>query len=415
MRRPAIRTIAAIAGACWLIALPVSAGAVSVPPAAPSPTSSGASPDAPDPHPPAGGIGPNGQLVGGAELQSRGLVVPAGVAAPPASIDAAAWTIVDLDSGDVLAGRDVHGRYQPASIFKLLTAVTILPALPGAQLETVSATAAHTECACAGLVAGGQYSIDNLMSGLLLVSGNDTAVALAEAYGGVDKTVAAMNTEALKLGAYDTYAQTPSGLDGWQQLTSAYDMALILRAAMDNPRLVAYEEQRTATLPVQHVGPVSLDAQTLTNQTDNFLTNVPGALGAKIGFTDAAQHTYIAAADRNGRRLGVVFLRGQKYPIDQSVQAAQLLDWGYSLPSTTAPVGHLDTPVVTTPARSTPSGAAKAAGPVSASARRSAHSPGLGWAVVAVLGLAVLLATLELIRRRRRPVGVSEPVRAADS
>ncbi len=408
--------MAIVAVICCSLVNSAGAGAVNVPPPAPLPTSSGASPDAPDPNPPAGGIGPSGEYVGGAQLQSRGLVVPPGVAAPPASIDAAAWTLVDLDSGAVIAGRDVHGRYQPASILKLLTAVTILPALPGSQLVTVSATAAHTECACAGLVAGGQYSIDNLMSGLLLVSGNDTAVALAEAYGGVDKTVAAMNTEALALGAYDTYAQTPSGLDGWQQLTSAYDMAIILRAAMDDPRLVAYEQQRTATLPEQHVGTVSLDAQTLTNQTDNFLTNVPGALAAKIGFTDAAQHTYLAAADRNGRRLGVVFLRGQKYPVDQSVQAAQLLDWGYSLPTTTAPVGQLDVPVVARPtaASATPT-AATITTRSAASSSTAASRAGLGWPVVAVLALAAVLATLELIRRRRRPAAVSDPVRVADS
>ena len=377
-----------------------------MPPAAPAPTSSGSSPDAPDPHPPAGGIGPDGHLVGGAQLQSRGLLVPAGAPAPPAAVDAAAWTLVDLDSGAVLAGRDVHGRYQPASIFKLLTAVTILPALPGSQLVTVSATAAATECACAGLLAGAQYSVDNLMSGLLLVSGNDAAMALAEAYGGVDKTVAAMNVEVQSLGAYDTFAQTPSGLDGWQQLTSAYDMALILRAAMDNPRIVAYDEQRTATIPAAHANGVALNAETLTNQTNNFLDQIPGAQAAKIGYTDAAQHTYVAAASRNGRRLGVVLLRAQKYPVDQWQQAAQLLDWGYALPATTAPVGQLENPAVPEAARPKP-----VPGRAHAVTASSSHvGAGTVWTILGALALAATLATLELRRRRRRPVVLSEPV-----
>ncbi len=372
------------------------ASAVSVPPAAPAPTAGGASPDAPDPNPPAGGIGPDGELVGGSALQSRGLVVPPGAPAVPAGVNAAAWALVDLDSGNVIAGRDLHGRYQPASILKLLTAVTILPSMPGDELVTVSAAAAKTECACAGLLTGAQYTVDQLMSGLLLVSGNDAAVALAEAFGGVPETVAAMNVEALKLGAYDTFVQTPSGLDGWQQLTSPYDMALILQAAMNNPRIVAYDELRTATLPAVRVPGVALDAETLTNQTNNFLNQVPGAMAAKIGFTDAAQHTYVAAAQRNGRRLGVVLLRGQKYPLDQSVQAAQLLDWGYALPATTA-VGHLDAPVAPKAAeRPAPSPAPAAAG------HRSPSSAGLlGWSTVAGLGLAAVLVTLELARRRR--------------
>jgi D-alanyl-D-alanine carboxypeptidase (penicillin-binding protein 5/6) len=396
------RAAAAFAAAWWLVAASTSAsGAVSVPPAAPSPTSSASSPDAPDPHPPVGGIGPDGQQIGGPLLQSRGLVLPAGAPALPASVAAAAWTLVDLDTGAVLAGRDIHGRYQPASILKLLTAVTVLPALPGDRTVTVSASAAGTECACAGLLTGGQYTIDNLMSGLLLVSGNDAAVAIAQAYGGVEQTVAAMNAEARRLGAYDTYAQTPSGLDGWQQLTSAYDMALILQAAMNSPRLVAYDEERTATLPAQHANGVALDARALTNQTNNFLDQVPGALAAKIGYTDAAQHTYVAAAERNGRRLGVVLLRAQKYPVDQWQQAAQLLTWGYALPATVLPIGRLQQPVVPRAGSTAAAAAAEAGTLPDASARRTPSSPRLRWGVGGGIALAAVLGTFGVIRRRR--------------
>ena len=62
-----------------------------------------------------------------------------------------------------------------------------------------------------------------------------------------------MNDNALSLGAYDTFVQTPSGLDGWQQLTSAYDMAIFLRAAVNDPRFVAYDRRSTASLPAQNV------------------------------------------------------------------------------------------------------------------------------------------------------------------
>jgi D-alanyl-D-alanine carboxypeptidase (penicillin-binding protein 5/6) len=304
----------------------------------------------PDPHPPLGGVGPDGTHPGGAALQSRGVVKPRLTAPLPASLTAQGWILVDLDSGDVLAAKDAHGRYQPASILKLLTTVTLLPLLPGNRAVRVSNAAATAEGSRAGLVAGGTYTIDQLFSGLLLVSGNDTAAALADAAGGYQHTVDLMNAEARSLGAYDTVVQTPSGLDGWQQLTSAYDMALVLRAAMQQPRFVKYDRQLQSKLPWQRIngyGPV-----TLWNQNSDFLTSVPGALVAKTGYTDAAQHTFVGAMSKHGHRLGVVFMRAQRYPTDQWQQAVDLMNWGFALRAGAAPVGHLDSPVTPQATRS---------------------------------------------------------------
>jgi D-alanyl-D-alanine carboxypeptidase (penicillin-binding protein 5/6) len=177
-----------------------------------------------------------------------------------------------------------------------------------------------------------------------------------------------MNQTALRDGAYDTLVETPSGLDGWQQLTSAYDMAIFLRAAADQPRFVAYERQPTGTLPWQQIngyGPV-----TLQNQNEQFLSAVPGALFAKTGFTDAAQHTFVGAIERNGHRLGVVFLRAQRWPVDQWQQATDLMNWGFALPPGTQPIGHLAAAV---PGPLTPTQA-----PTSRPAQASAALLGLG-------------------------------------
>ena len=326
---------------------PPDAGHYTYPPAAPKPTSDANSPAVPDPNPPVGGIGPHDVAVGGPALRNRGLVVPAHAPAVPGSLTARAWVLVDVDSGDVLAARDPHGRYPPASILKTLTSVTLIPRLPGKRVVTVSSAAATAEGSAAGLVAGGRYTVDNLFSGLLLVSGNDCAAALAEAAGGYPNTVRLMNSTALRLGAYDTYVQTPSGLDGWQQLTSAYDMAIFLRAALDQPRFVAYDRAPVAELPWQKIngyGPVSM-----ANQNEQFLTTVPGALVAKTGYTDAALHTFVGAISRHGHRLAVVFLRAQRWPTDQWQQATDLMNWGLALPTGTAPVGHLD-PAILPPA-----------------------------------------------------------------
>jgi D-alanyl-D-alanine carboxypeptidase (penicillin-binding protein 5/6) len=374
-----------------------SADPVAVPPVAPAPTDGGNSPMAPDPHPQLGGLDPNGHPVGGVRLRSRGLVLPTGAPALPAGLTAQAWVLVDLDTGNVLAARDPHGRYQPASIQKTLTSVTLIPLLPGDRRIKATAAEADTEGSHAGLVAGGTYTIDQLFSGLLLVSGNDAAMALADAAGGVAHTVDLMNAKARELSAYDTFIQTPSGLDGWQQLTSAYDMALFLRAALALPRFAGYDRQPSAVLPLQTVngyGPV-----TMVNQNEQFLTTVPGALVAKTGYTDAALHTFVGAIERNGRRLGVVFLRAQRWPTDQWQQATALANWGFALPPGTPIVGQLAAPQPTPPAQERTSGvAAERTLPRSApfAGGGSGHGLGLGLAVAGVL----LVAAGVLVHRR---------------
>ena len=370
-----------------------------VPPPAPRPTDSGNSPAAPDPHPPRGGIGPDGRPVGGAALLSRGLVLPAGAPALPDTITARSWIVVDLDSGAVVAARDPHGRYQPASILKLLTTVTLLPRLPGDRRVTVTRRAAQTEGSHAGLVPGGTYSIDQIFRGLLLVSGNDAAEALADAAGGRAKTIALMNAEALRLGADDTYVQTPSGLDGWQQLTSAYDMALVLRAALAQPRFVAYDRAAHAVLPAQQVngfGPVQL-----YNQNEQFLTTVKGALVAKTGYTDAAQHTFVGAINRDGHRYGVVLMRAQRWPLDQWQQATALVRWAVRLPAGTAPVGRLVTPA---PA-ARPHASHSAGSQAGQGARTASAGSSTGTTLIALTTAVVLFALGAIFVRRYARAG----------
>ncbi|MBV9820740.1 MAG: serine hydrolase [Actinobacteria bacterium] len=385
--------LAALATALVLLASTTPAGAApQASPSAPKPTSAGRSPSTPNPHPPAGGWSPDGTVPGGAHLASRGLVTPAGAPKLPTGLRAHGWILVDLDSGAVLAARDPHGRYQPASILKVLTALSIAGQLPGRRVVTVSPAAAAAEGSAIGLLPGGRYSVDQLFAALFLISANDAALALSEASGGVARTVAEMNAEAARLGAYDTVVQTPSGLDGWQQLTSAYDMALVLRAFVNQPRLVRYDRLPSAGFPPRasrygHVGTYQFD-----NQSTNFLSTVPGALVAKSGYTDAARHTYLAAASRHGRRLGVVLLRDERQPVDEYRQVAALLDWGYALKPGVQPVGMLTGPgsagqpvVAAVPA-------GKAGAPPAAQALARQASGGLHWSLEELLPISALIA-----------------------
>jgi D-alanyl-D-alanine carboxypeptidase (penicillin-binding protein 5/6) len=388
------------------------------------PAQAAPSPTAPNPHPPLGGVAPDGSVPGGARLASRGVIQPAGSPHLPKNLPAKSWILFDLDSGAVLAARDPHGKYQPASILKTLTAVTLLPKLPGTRAVTISKAAAGTEGSAVGLLPGARYTVDQLFSALMLISANDAAMALAEANGGAAKTVGQMNQTARALGAYDTLAQTPSGLDGWQQLTSSYDMALFLRAAIAQPRFVKYDQLRSASFPPKKSSQGAVGGYEFDNQSSNFLDTVPGAIVAKTGYTDAALHTYAAAAEQGGRRLGVVFLRNQRVPLDQFQQAAALLQWGFRLKPTIAPVGRLAGPIAVAPTSEPTNASTNAPGPLAPTPSTATGRPALAaagsatrvgsgsqitWiAAVAVsclivLGGGVVGLRLRKLRRLRRP------------
>jgi serine-type D-Ala-D-Ala carboxypeptidase (penicillin-binding protein 5/6) len=295
----------------------------------------------PTPEPPLPGRGPGGEPVGGRRMGSVGVQVPAGAPRLPASISAHGWVLADLDTGQVLAARNAHGRYPPASTLKWLTAVTLLPQLTDRRRKvTVTDADVNVDGTRVGLVPHGHYTIDLLFQSMLMASGNDAANALARVAGSVPHTVAAMNAEAAHLQAYDTHAATPSGLDGPRQLTSAYDLALIARAGLARADFRRYTAQRRGRIPAQ-----SSKYHAFEFANDNkLLYNYPGAFGGKNGFTDAAHHSFIGAAKRGNRRLIVTFMYGEHKPDNISVQAGRMLDWGFSLPRTLAPVGTLVSP-----------------------------------------------------------------------
>jgi serine-type D-Ala-D-Ala carboxypeptidase (penicillin-binding protein 5/6) len=171
-------------------------------------------------------------VVGGERLASHGVVVDAPGATALPRLGASAYLLADLDTGEVLAAKDPHGRLRPASTLKVLTALTLLPKLAPEAVYTARWEDANAEGSRAGLVPDATYTVRQMFQALFLVSGNDAASALANAAGGVPQTVAAMNATAQSLGALDTTVRNPSGLDARGQRTSAYDLAVFARAAM---------------------------------------------------------------------------------------------------------------------------------------------------------------------------------------
>ncbi len=275
--------------------------------------------------------------VGGDALSGCGVIVAAGTPPVPADVSAEAWLVADLDTGEVIAARDPHGRHRPASVIKVLTAMAAINELPLNRMIEGTQDDADAEGTKVGVKPGGRYTVNDLLHGLLMHSGNDTARALAGAMGGMDPALGKINVLAGKLGGRDTRVATPSGLDGPGMSTSAYDIALFYRYAFNNPTFA--DIARTREYPFPDVAgnpyPVENDVK--------LLYNYPGALGGKTGYTDDAGQTFVGAAERDGRRLVAVLLRGTRQPIAPWEQAARLLDYGFA----TAPgtrVGNLIDP-----------------------------------------------------------------------
>jgi D-alanyl-D-alanine carboxypeptidase (penicillin-binding protein 5/6) len=338
-----LRRAAAVLAALWLAGVPAVAAAdpvaaqdpnscpykVSTPPA----VDSSEVPKAGDPPAP---LPVPASPVGGEALSGCGVIVAAGTPPVPADVSAEAWLVADLDTGDVIAARDPHGRHRPASLIKVLTAMQAINELPLNQIVEGTQADADAEGTKVGVKPGGRYTVNDLLHGLLMYSGNDAAHALAVAMGGsggqersdpgiaVDTALGKLNTLAAKLGGKDTRAATPSGLDGPGMSTSAYDIGLFYRYAFNNPVFADIVRTREYPFPDYAGNPYPVENDV------KLLYNYPGAIGGKTGYTDDAGQTFVGAANRDGRRLVAVLLRGTRQPIAPWEQAARLLDYGFA-------------------------------------------------------------------------------------
>lgn len=244
---------------------------------------------------------------------------PAGAVTLPDG-PAQAWLVADLDTGRILAGRNPYEPHAPASTIKVLLAMVVLDRLSPDNFARANASHTQVECSCVGLKPGQPYTTRELLSALLMVSGNDAANMLADMLGGRQAAVAAMNRKAVLVGAKATRASSPSGLDGpgWESITTPHDLAVMLRAALQYPLIAQIMRSPSAPFP----------GKTLTNQNE-LLSRYPGDIAGKTGFTNLARKTYVGAAQRGNRRLAVVQMYGSG---DLYGQAIELFDYGFGQP-----------------------------------------------------------------------------------
>lgn len=360
---------------------------------------------------PATAAAPPEDTVGGPQLAGRGVVVnqAQGVPAPP-KIKAGSYLVADADTGDVLAARDPHGRYLPASTIKTLTALALVSRLDPKRQVRPSQQACDVEGTKVGLTPKMRYKVSDLFHAMLMMSANDAAVTLAEANGGMRKTLADMNAEAKRINAHDTLAGSPNGLDKdlglsvRTQHTSAYDLALILREGMKNPGYRSYMQAIDYKFPAppskkerkkgKKVGgyPIHTHNHMLPGERQSYA----GMLGGKNGYTVAAQQTFVAQARRGGHTMVVSLMKADRPP---SAYAAKLLDWGFAARGKVQPVGVLVAPGTPKTAKKDNAQGMLPDAPLASDGTDRAWMLVGGGTVGALLAMAVLFVVL---RRRRR-------------
>jgi D-alanyl-D-alanine carboxypeptidase len=234
-----------------------------------------------------------------------------------------AGLLFDLDTGRVLWRKDPTRILPIASVTKIMTALVVADRVPqGSKVRITKQALAYQGSGVGVLPKNKWVGVSAMLYGLLLPSGNDAAIALAQRAGKtVPGFVAMMNARAGAMGLSCTRYSTPSGFTDRGNHSCAADLAVEARALLDQPRLAKIVARRQAILPF----PIKGGKLYLYNHNPLLKARYPGTLGIKTGFTDAAGRCLVAAVKRNGRRLGVVLLHSP----DPGGQAEKLFDRGF--------------------------------------------------------------------------------------
>ena len=246
-------------------------------------------------------------------------------AAPPApagpkAVGARHAILVDPASGAVLWGRRSHTPAPPASLTKMLTALAVRASLDLDDVTVASKAAAGQPARRLAVRRGQKLTVDQALKALMISSANDVAVMLAEAAGGsVGRFARAMDAESERLGLRGSSWRNPHGLDQRGHRSTAFDLAILARAVLQDRWLARVVRKRHAAFVTPSGRRHSLTARS------RFLLGYRGAVGVKTGFTDDAGHCLAAAATRGGRTLIAVVLHSP----DNAGDAGRMLDWGF--------------------------------------------------------------------------------------
>ncbi len=237
--------------------------------------------------------------------------------------------LMDARNGQVLYQKNAGLPMYPASTTKILTAIIALERSNLDEVVTVSREAARVEGSAIGLQEGERLTMEDLLYALLLASANDAAVAIAEhVAGSVPAFAALMNEKARSIGARASSFRNPSGLPDPQHYTTAYDLALIARYAMQNPTFRTIVSTRLKQIQRPDADRSKGPPQEHIWNHNRLLSRYEGAIGVKTGYTVEAGQCLVGAARRDERELIAVILNSQGAAVYSDVQA--LLNYGFS-------------------------------------------------------------------------------------
>ncbi len=258
-------------------------------------------------------------------LGARDLTPPGELSSIPApALPVKAWLTLDANSGQIIAAQNPDEKIEPASLTKIMSAYLVFDALESHRLTldqavNVSEHAWRTEGSRMFIKPGSQVSVDDLLKGMIVQSGNDATVALAEAVAGSEPAfVALMNEEAARQGLDDTFFENASGLPGEAHLTTAHDLAVLSRNLIrDFPQYLHYYSQKEYTYN-----------NIKQNNRNRLLWTDATVDGLKTGHTKSAGYCLVTTALRDGRRIISVIV-GASSDAARTEQSLKLLNWSF--------------------------------------------------------------------------------------
>lgn len=253
-------------------------------------------------------------------------------AAAPEGLKSETAVLMDFETGQVLYDKDMAQQIYPASTTKVLTAIVVLENASLYELMTVQESAFEGityDSSHIWLVEGEEFTVENGLYALMLYSANDAANVLAEHVGGsLEEFAAMMNAKAAEIGALNSNFTNAHGLHDDNHYTTAYDMALITRYAMQNETFLEIFGTDRYTMPETNVN----DERPFTNYQYQLVRETgyynPDVVGGKVGYTTLAQHTMTTGARRGGRTL-VCTVMGSPSRGDKFADTDSLLDFGF--------------------------------------------------------------------------------------
>ena len=243
---------------------------------------------------------------------------------PPPTLTARAWLTLDANSGQVIASQSPQEQVEPASLTKLMAAYIVFDALENKRLTLdqpvhVSEKAWRTEGSRMFIKPNTRVTVDELLQGVIVQSGNDATVALAEAVAGSEEAfVALMNEEAARQGLTGTHFTNSSGLPDPKHMTTVYDLAIQAKNLVnDFPQYVHYYSQKEFTYN-----------NIKQNNRNRLLWSDPTVDGLKTGHTQSAGYCLVSTALRDGRRVVSVIV-GAASDAARSENSLKLLNWSF--------------------------------------------------------------------------------------